>query len=188
MTKVEQHPLEPFLPAGARVLMLGSFPPPRQRWCIDFYYPNYLNDMWRIMGLLFFRDKNHFCLPEEKRFDKEVIVRFCTEKGIAIYDTATAVVRQKGNASDKFLEIVEPTDVKALLEKIPTCRAVVTTGEKASVALAEALGCDRPKIGSFVEIHSPRELRFYRMPSSSRAYPMKLEKKSAFYRTLFDYL
>lgn len=36
----ELHPLEPFLPANARVLMLGSFPPKRIRWSMDFFYPN----------------------------------------------------------------------------------------------------------------------------------------------------
>ena len=41
---VEWHPLIPFLPENARVLFLGSFPPLRNRWCIDFYYPNFIND------------------------------------------------------------------------------------------------------------------------------------------------
>ena len=41
---VERHPLRPFLPENARVLFLGSFPPPRGRWCMDFYYPNFIND------------------------------------------------------------------------------------------------------------------------------------------------
>ena len=50
---VERHPLEPFLPSDGRILMLGSFPPPRQRWSMNFFYPNKQNDMWRIMGLLF---------------------------------------------------------------------------------------------------------------------------------------
>ena len=56
----EVHPLAPFLPDGARVLMLGSFPPKRVRWSMEFFYPNLQNDMWRIMGLLFFGDKAHF--------------------------------------------------------------------------------------------------------------------------------
>lgn len=50
---VEQHPLKPFLPANARLLMLGSFPPQQKRWCMDFYYPNFINDMWRIVGQVF---------------------------------------------------------------------------------------------------------------------------------------
>jgi len=37
---VERHPLEPFLPGNARLLMLGSFPPPRKRWSMEFFYPN----------------------------------------------------------------------------------------------------------------------------------------------------
>ena len=30
--QIEYHPLKPFLPASARVLFLGSFPPQRKRW------------------------------------------------------------------------------------------------------------------------------------------------------------
>ena len=58
--EIENHPLEPFLPANARLLMLGSFPPQKKRWSMDFYYPNLNNDMWRIVGLLFFNNKDYF--------------------------------------------------------------------------------------------------------------------------------
>ena len=51
--EIEQHPLEPFLPGNARLLMLGSFPPQKKRWSMEFYYPNWNNDMWRITGFLF---------------------------------------------------------------------------------------------------------------------------------------
>jgi hypothetical protein len=57
---IESHPLPPFFPGGARILMLGSFPPPKVRWKMNFFYPNLQNDMWRIFGFIFFRDKNHF--------------------------------------------------------------------------------------------------------------------------------
>ena len=115
----ERYPLEPFLPENAKVLFLGSFPPPRQRWCMDFYYPNFQNDHWRIEGAVWFNDRNYFVDVERKCFDKEKIVCFLNEKGIALYDTAQVVRRLKGNASDAFLEIVEPTDLKALLRRIP---------------------------------------------------------------------
>lgn len=180
----EHHPLEPFLPRNAKILMLGSFPPPRNRWCMDFFYPNYINDMWRIMGIVFFNDKDHFCITSEKRFDKEKIIDFCNNQGIAIFDTATAVIRQKENASDKFLEIVERTDIDAILNKIPDCHTIVTTGEKASQTLSEIFDCETPKVGTFIEIKNPKVLRFYRMPSSSRAYPMKIEKKAEFYEAM----
>ena len=47
MPVTERHPLEPFLPQNARILMLGSFPPPKARWSMEFFYPNWINDMWQ---------------------------------------------------------------------------------------------------------------------------------------------
>lgn len=182
----EQHPLQPFLPAHARVLMLGSFPPQQKRWCMDFYYPNFINDMWRIMGLLFYHDAGHFVSPEAKCFRKEDIIAFLNEKGIALYDTATAVRRLQDNASDKFLEVVTPTDIPSLLRRIPLCTAIVTTGQKATDTLCETFHIQQPAIGCFTPFTSEgRTLRLYRMPSSSRAYPMKLEKKAECYRRLW---
>lgn len=183
---VEHHPLTPFLPEGARLLMLGSFPPKRERWSMDFFYPNWINDMWRIVGLLFFDDRRHFENKTEKRFDKERIVEFCSTFGLALFDAASAVRRLQDNASDKFLEVVTQTDIRGLLERCPTLRAIVTTGEKATDQVVEQFACEKPKVGACVEIqHAGRTLYFWRMPSSSRAYPLSLEKKAEFYRKLF---
>ena len=65
--EVEVHPFEPFLPEDARLLMLGTFPPSEKRWSVKFYYPNFINDMWRIVGLLFFHDKDYFVDAAQKR-------------------------------------------------------------------------------------------------------------------------
>ena len=228
---VERHPFEPFLPEGARMLFLGSFPPQPHRWCMPFYYPNWINDFWRIMGLIHFGDKDHFCLTREKRFDEASIRRFCADAGLAFYDTACEVRRLRDNASDAFLEVVTPTDIPALLERIPRCRTLITTGEKATGVVAERFGCPVPSVGEYVDIgtdgvgtnelwtdgvaharlcdvvtdgvapddlcatgmdgqarisqDTAGRLRFWRMPSSSRAYPLSLERKADFYRRLF---
>ena len=156
---------------------------------MPFYYPNWINDFWRIMGLIHFGDKLHFCVPDEKRFDEALIRSFCADAGLAFYDTACEVRRLKGNASDAFLEVVTPTDIPALLARIPACHTLVTTGEKASQLAAEAFGCPIPPVGGFVDIVMPgcdrASLRFWRMPSTSRAYPLPLEKKAEAYRQLF---
>ena len=186
ITDTEAHPLEPFLPSGALLLMLGSFPPQRKRWSMDFFYPNLQNDMWRIFGLVFFNEKDYFLLPGKKAFDKENISAFLEEKGVALYDTASVVRRLQDNASDKFLEVVEPTDIAALLNSIPHCRAVVTTGQKATDVLCRQMHVEEPPVGekSLFEF-AGRKLLLYRMPSSSRAYPLKLEKKAEVYRGMF---
>lgn len=185
MQQVERHSLEPFLPTGAKILMLGSFPPKRERWSMDFFYPNWINDMWRIMGLIFHDDKRHFEVKGTKIFDRDNIVKFCVTRGIALYDTATEVRRLKDNASDKFLEIVTPTDIESLIAQLPNATAIVTTGQKATDIIVERFGCVEPQIGSKTEIKiGERIIRFWRMPSSSRAYPLPLEKKAVYYATM----
>lgn len=189
MPEIEEHPLKPFLPRNARLLMLGSFPPQQKRWCMDFYYPNMQNDMWRIFGIIFFGNKDHFLTENKKSFDKERIIAFLSEKGIAIFDTASAIIRQKDNASDKFLEVVTPTDIKALLTEIPVCEAIVTTGQKATDTLLALFPAAEPKVGSYsVFDHDGQEMKLFRMPSSSRAYPKPLTEKAAIYQTMFEEL
>jgi G:T/U-mismatch repair DNA glycosylase len=186
---IEEHPLEPFLPTNAKLLMLGSFPPQKKRWSMDFFYPNLQNDMWRIFGLLFFDDKEHFLLTGKKAFNKEYLIEFLTEKGIALYDTATSVRRLQDNASDKFLEVVEPTDIRLLLKQLPQCQAIVTTGQKATDIIRNQIEVDEPKVGESCPFtFEDRMMRLYRMPSSSRAYPMAIEKKATAYRFMLSEL
>lgn len=190
---VEWHPLVPFLPENAQVLFLGSFPPQRKRWCIDFYYPNFINDHWRIEGQVFFGDRQHFVDLEAKRFRIKEIVDFCQEKGIAFFDTSTAIRRLMDNASDKFLEVVQPTDIPALLARLPRLKAIVTTGEKATETICASLQIPQiPKVNTFVSIPNTfnkedHQIVLYRLPSSSRAYPLDFDKKVMAYRQMFDY-
>ena len=169
---------------------------------MEFFYPNWINDFWRIMGVIHFGDKAYFeempnplkGLDKPKRFDKERIVAFCHEKGIALFDTARKVCRLKDNADDNFLEIVEGTDVLALMEQMPECRTIVTTGGKASeelqaYLLSKGIEVKIPKVGESILLQLPlkgrESIMWWRMPSSSRAYPMKLEKKAEYYGRLF---
>lgn len=186
--EIETHPLQPFLPSNAKLLMLGSFPPPQSRWKMNFYYPNYQNDMWRIFGLIFFQDKNYFLDLPNKNFKQQLIRDFLTQIGVGIFDTAYQIKRLQGNASDKFLEIVTPTDLSKLLEQIPMCHTIMTTGDKATDTLMQHFPNQpiKPLIGQSVQVqHLNRKLNLYRLPSSSRAYPLALEKKAEVYQQFF---
>ncbi|MCQ4913837.1 uracil-DNA glycosylase family protein [Bacteroides nordii] len=185
--EIENHPLKPFLPPHAKLLMLGSFPPQKKRWSMDFYYPNLNNDMWRIVGLLFFDNKDHFLNESKKAFCREQIIDFLNKKGIALFDTASAIRRLQDNASDKFLEVIQSTDIAAMLRQLPECKAIVTTGQKATDTLRMQFNVEEPKIGDFSEfVFENRPIRLYRMPSSSRAYPLALDKKAAAYRIMYQ--
>lgn len=187
MVDVEHHPWQPFLPDGCRMLMLGSFPPSPKRWCMDFFYPNYINDMWRIFGIVFHDDKLYFVDEGRKCFLLDRIIPFLQDYGIGLYDTAIAVRRLKNTASDKDLEVVEETDLHHLLRQIPTCKVIVTTGQKATDICSGQFQVPQPKVGEYISfIWEGRDIRLYRMPSSSRAYPMKVELKASYYARMFQ--
>ena len=187
MAEIERHPLKPFLPPNARLLMLGSFPPPRHRWCMDFFYPNRTNMMWEIFGSVFYGDPQRLIDAAHKTFRLEDIKTLLESRGIAIYDTACAVRRLSGNASDKDLEIVEKTDIPALLAQIPLCHDIVSTGQKSISVLTDDFGVPVPAMGAYNDFTlAGRPMRLWRMPSSSRAFPMKLDDKTAYYRHMMQ--
>lgn len=186
-TETERHPWPPFIPDDAEILIMGTFPPGEHRWSMPFFYPNPINDFWRVMGLIYYNDKDKFYIPQSKTFDLEKIKELLIEHHIAMGDTGLEIRRLKGNAADKFLEIVTPMPLAETLASMPRCHTVATTGEKAAQVVAELTGTDVPKTGKFVETDfADRRLRIYRMPSTSRAYPLPLVKKAEIYRQMLS--
>ena len=85
MPEIESHPFPALLPPEATVMMMGTFPPKAEKHAMQFHYPNFINDMWRVYGLVFFNDAAHFQKIGEKAFDAEKIKAFLHERGIASY-------------------------------------------------------------------------------------------------------
>lgn len=183
---LERHPWPPFVPEGAKALVMGTFPPQQKRWSMDFYYPNRTNDFWPMMALIFLGDRDGLLDPATRRFDLPKIIQLLTDKGIALNDTAREVRRLKGNASDKYLEIVTPVPLRELLAMMPGCKGVATTGEKAASVVAAITSTPLPRMGEMVVDSDGLEI--WRMPSTSRAYPLKLEKKAEYYEKMFRHM
>ena len=190
---IESHPFPPFLPPDATIMMMGSMPPTPDKWGMEFHYPNFSNDMWRIYGRVFFDDADHFRNGDEKGFDPKLIKAFLKERGIASCPTVRRAIREQGNASDKHLTIVETVDFEHILPQVPKVKTIFTTGGKATEILLELLPADvRPKLPKTnQEVDFPfgdRDLKLYRLPSTSRAYPQSLDKKVAAWRAFFEHV
>lgn len=201
---IETHPFKPVLPTNATVMMMGTFPPTSDKWAMRFHYPNFYNDMWRIYGGVFFDDVNYFRVGDEKRFDPERIRNFLFERGIALCPTVKQAIRETGNASDKNLTVVTPVNLDDILPQVPKMQALFTTGGKATEVLIDLLGSSLPKSkhpktnqsmaypyiwqgnDSSLAATSTNDLTLYRLPSTSRAYPLALDKKVAAYRAFFE--
>lgn len=201
--KVENHPFEPVLPPDATVMMMGTFPPTSDKWAMRFHYPNFYNDMWRIYGKVFFDDVDYFRVADEKRFDPERIRAFMFERGIASCPTVKQAIRETGNASDDNLTVVTPVNLDLILPQVPKVAALFTTGGKATEVLLNLLA-EPPKKSKYPKTNQNmdypyqwhdkenldsgkvNELTLYRLPSTSRAYPLALEKKAAAYKAFFE--
>ncbi len=184
----ESHPFDPFLPSNARLLMLGTFPPAPKRWCMEWYYPNFTNDMWRIFGICFFADKMRFVDAANKTYRLDDIQQFMRERGVGIFDTCQRIRRTTGTASDKDLEVIEEADLDGMLRAMPECRAVIAAGQLATDIFTRHYGIDAShmKMGEHVDFSfEGRTVSLYREPSSSRAYPMKVEQKAEYYARMF---
>ena len=139
------------------------------------------------MGIIFMNDREALWDSEARRFDLDAIKSLLDREGIALWDTAMAVRRLKDNASDKFLEIVEPINLTALLDAHPSINQIVATGEKAASVVAAQASINVPSILEPVDCSiANHPIRFWRMPSTSRAYPLALDKKADAYRVVFE--
>ncbi|HHF5221274.1 TPA: DNA glycosylase, partial [Haemophilus influenzae] len=50
LLEIETHPFDSVLPPKAAVMMMGTFPPKEDKRAMQFHYPNFQNDMWRVYG------------------------------------------------------------------------------------------------------------------------------------------
>ena len=186
---IESLPFPPFLPPHATVMLMGTFPPPADKRSMAFHYPNFQNDMWRVDGIVFFDDPSHFQAASGKHFDADKIKDFLWQRGIASCPTVFKAIRQHGNASDDFLQIVESVDLPAILAQMPKVQRIGTTGGKATEVLVGKLPgkTKLPKTGETIAYPcGERQLQLTRLPSTSRAYPLSLAKKAEAYRRFFQ--
>ena len=159
-----------------------------KRWSVAWYYPQPTNDMWRIFGIISLATSS--ISSSEKTYRLDALKAFLTQRGVALFDTCLRIRRTTGTASDKDLEVVEQADLDGMLRALSCCRAVVTAGQLATQIFTRHYGIDTKgmKMGDYREFcFEGRTIRLYRMPSSSRAYPMRTEAKAAYYeRMLID--
>ncbi|MGL4388564.1 MAG: uracil-DNA glycosylase family protein, partial [Brevinema sp.] len=158
-----------FLPADAKTLLLGSFPPAIEKWRMNFYYPNFQNDMWRILGEVFFDDKNYFLLDQD-HFDQHKIEQFLIEQKIAVADAIKKTSRLENNASDNNLQVAEYLNFHEVLKKIPYCQRIVATGGLASDIICSYFRIKKiKKTGESASINiDGKNIVIIRAPSSSR--------------------
>ncbi|TPP47041.1 hypothetical protein CGC20_33480 [Leishmania donovani] len=153
----EDHPIGPVVHADSRVLFCGTFPPVRKS--IRFYYPNANNDMWKVLGQVFYDDADAFytaasrasslfsapskhasCHAATRALDEARIVRFADSQPVGFFDVCRRVRRRLGTSADDNIEALERTNVvRDVLSHTPHCAGIITTGTLALTMLLDDL-------------------------------------------------
>lgn len=166
---------------------------------MNFFYPNFQNDFWRIFGLVFFNRPDYFLDSRTdhrdgttvRRFNQVKITAFLRRRRFAVYDAAVEIVRGRATASDADLRVVRTLLLTETLQALPRCRKIVFTGGKAAETLWPQIAPNVPvsKIPKPGETRTftlaGRELAVARVCSASRAYPLPLKRKAEIYRKIF---
>jgi hypoxanthine-DNA glycosylase len=156
-----RHGLPPVVGAGARVLILGSFPG-EASLAQARYYAHPRNQFWPILGALL--GEPLAAMPYEAR-----LLRL-RERGVALWDRVGSCRRQ--GSLDTAIRDARGNDFEPILAAAPALAAVAFNG--ASAAKSEAAFADRG-------------LAMYRLPSTSPAHAgLSFEAKLARWRALRD--
>jgi G:T/U-mismatch repair DNA glycosylase len=129
----EFHPWGNYVPAGAKSIIIGTFPPTLRNWSYDFFYPNRNNYFWRIMSLIIGSPLQYFSGVEAVEERKNMLNRL----GVGVSDMGKIIRRTDKNSSDENLEIVEYMDIFGILEENPSLRKIIFTS---SAGKSSAIG------------------------------------------------
>ena len=112
--KVVNHPFPPFVPEGAKILILGSIPSVVSRK-EGFYYMHPTNRFWKVLACLYVEE-----VPETIEEKKA----FLTRHQIALWDVIASC--QIHGSSDASITDVQVNDIQSLLDTTPIKRIFVT--------------------------------------------------------------
>lgn len=130
----QTHPYKPFIPDGAKALILGSAPPYRfcvtpkelQKGDFDFYYGSMDNSFWTFV--LDALDVNIYSIHLTVDNIKEVL----EAHRIAVADLLNTFTRRGHSALDKDLMVDEVTEVFKLLADNSSITSIFLTSQQVS--------------------------------------------------------
>jgi G:T/U-mismatch repair DNA glycosylase len=128
----ETHPWKWYSAPGAKILMIGTFPPPQKRWSYDFFYPNRNNYFWKIISAVSGNPLIHWEGEAAVNERKEIL----DSLKMAITDMGHIISRTDDSAADEKLAIVDGQymDIKQILSENLTIEKFILTSSSGKVS------------------------------------------------------
>lgn len=125
---VEDHPFEPFIPSGAKVLIVGSFPTHKRNYkmTFKFFYAGLGNMFWPVMEKVFDRkfQYNSGDLAIKERKD------LLTQRKVGLTDMLIKCYRNNGRSQDEHIFPIKFADIFRLLDAHPEIETIILTGRQ----------------------------------------------------------
>jgi hypoxanthine-DNA glycosylase len=120
---VEEHPFETYVPAYAKILIVGTFPTHKNNFKFKFFYSGKDNSFWKIIEKVF----NHtFKYNDgEKAVDERKI--FLKSKAIGITDLHKKCYRKNNYSTDENLFPIILNDIFSILDEHTFIKRIILT-------------------------------------------------------------
>lgn len=114
-----KHSFPPYANPDTKVLILGSMPGERSLE-LNQYYGHPMNRFWRVIA--------HICGVELPSHYEDRLIML-SQNQIALWDVAAKALRE--GSLDSAIKDVEPNDIIALIDTLPSLTCIVFNGRKA---------------------------------------------------------
>lgn len=107
-----------------KALIIGSFPPPRKKWSMEFFYPNKQNNFWPVLAGVAGIELKSFegtSAVEERKVIMEKL-------NIGIEDMGKTILRKNDSALDANIRITSNYDILGILSRYKNIKVFITAG------------------------------------------------------------
>lgn len=128
----ETHPWNWYGPEDSTTLLIGTFPPTRNNWSFDFFYPNKSNFFWRLMAAIAGKSLVYLSGAEAVKERKALLDGL----KITITDMGQTITRLQHNSADENLVALAYMDVFRILDTRPLVRKLIFTSSSGKASAA----------------------------------------------------
>jgi len=143
MTTKETHPdwyrdLSPM-----KCLILGSYPPHESKRDYEFYYPNAINNFWKILAdiakiKLRYVKKSELKTQEAKNEAVEERFKIMQALNAGVQNVGKIIIRKGNSSLDTNIEIIEEQDILSIIEKHKELERILLSGFSAKNSTAKS--------------------------------------------------
>ncbi|MDA3616699.1 hypothetical protein [Polluticaenibacter yanchengensis] len=119
----EDHPWNWYGPDDSQTLIAGTFPPTRNNWSFDFFYPNKTNFFWRVMSAVANKPLQ-FIKGEEAVAERKALL---DSLKLTVTDMGKTIRRLQNNSLDENLEAITFMDIQHILQQKPGINKIIFT-------------------------------------------------------------